>query len=40
MIKYKLSMFASRDVCITLVRKRGVICAVAPILIITIQGVY
>ena len=39
MIKYKWSMFASRDVCIFIVRKRGVICAVTPILIIPVQGV-
>ena len=39
MIKNKWSMFASRDV-FTLVRKRGVICVVTPILIIPLQGVY
>ena len=37
MIKYKSVMFASRDILFTLVRKRGVICAVTPILIIPIQ---
>ena len=33
-------MFAFRDVCIYFGNKRGVFCAVAPILIILIQGVY
>ena len=40
MIKYKSSMFASRDVCIYYGKKTWSICVVTPILIIPIQGVY